>query len=197
MPACKECGDYPAEKDLKDGVCKRCRALHVEPVDFRPITRNADKIVTRVMLGNPFSGGRKLWLTLGECKLFKPVERDSMRWRLDAYLPYGVTDFEHDSAHAVILPLLAVTHGSSLFGHLWFDAIIDPTDPEDFRVPDTSYNPMEHKDARQCDYDSCRDTPHIVVPEGFYIPPSNPKLFRKVAARPVVITIGATSDDEK
>lgn len=196
MPICKECGDWPAKKDLKDGVCKRCRALHIDPVDFRAITRNADKIVTRVLLGNHFSGGRKPWLTLGECKLFKPVERDSMRWQLDAYLTEGVTDFEHDSAHALILPLLAVTFGSSLGGHLWFDAIIDPTDPEDFRVPEAGYNPMEHEDAVQCQHPRCEKEPHIVVPEGFYVPPSNPKLFRKVMARPVVITIGAAHDEK-
>jgi hypothetical protein len=196
MPACKECGEYPFKKDLKDGICKKCLAKRVEPVDLRAITRNSDKIITRIYVCDSFHTRQQRWITLGECKLMRPVERSPMRWLLAAYLTDGVTDFEHDSAYALRLPLLALHFDMWEMGQAWFYAIIDPNDPDEFHVPPPGYNPMEHKEARLCKEGHCKKEPHIIVPEDFYTPPHDAKLYRKVACRPVLITIGVAHEKE-
>ena len=197
MPACKECGDYPAKKDLKDGVCKKCLAKRADLVDLRAITRNSDKLTTRIYLCDEFHTGQRLWMTLGECKLMRPIERSPMRWWLAAYLTGGATDFEHDSAYALRLPLLALHFDMWEMGQAWFYAIIDPNDADAFRVPPPGYNPMGHKESYTCEEGHCKKEPHIVVPEGLYVPPHDPKLYSKVACRPVLITIGVTHEKEK
>jgi hypothetical protein len=195
MPACKECGDYPAKKDLEDGICKKCRDKRVEPVDLRPITRHTDKVVTRVYLCDEFGNHQRVWLTMGQCKLMRPIPRNQMRWWLGAHLD-GATDFEHDSAYALRLPLLGLSFEMLEMGMAWFHAIVDPNNSDDFCVPPPGYNPMEHEEAYFCEEGHCKKNPHIIVPEGFFVPPRNPELHAKVACRHVLITVGIAYPEE-
>ena len=166
----------------------------VELVDLRGITRHTDKVVTSVYITeSPWSSTRCHWLCCGEPKI--RIDRTSgldtvKRYTLSAYLSGGATDCEHDSAHAFSLPLLALEFDGLELGRVFFGAIVDPTDPDDFRVPDPGYNPMEHPDAEMCTTGPCAKDPHIIVPEHLYLPPINRKLFRKVAGKQVQITFG-------
>jgi hypothetical protein len=200
MPTCKECHEFVSAircEQLKDGVCAKCMAKRVEPVDLRPITRYTDKVVTRVYLCDEFGHHQRVWITLGQCKLMRPIERNNMRWWLGAYLTEGVTDFEHDSAYALRLPLLALSFEMLEMGMAWFHAIIDPNNADDFCVPPPGYNPMEHTEAYDCE--ECRKRkgaePHMIVPENFFVPPRDPKLHAKVACRHVLITIGVVHEE--
>lgn len=168
----------------------------VELLDLRSITRHSDKVETRVqVVESPWEDKRHDWIVCGEPKL--RVQRPGglgtvPTCTLSAYLSEGVTDCEHDSAHAFSLPLIGLHFDSLEMGRVWLGAVVHPFDMEAFNVPDPGYNPMEHPDATMCD--SERHEPHIIVPMGFYVPPVNRKLFRKVAGRQVQICFGTKYD---
>lgn len=170
----------------------------VELLDLRSITRHSDKVETRVQIvESPWEGKRHNWIICGETRL--RVDRPSglgtvPTCTLSAYLSEGVTDCEHDSAHAFSLPLIGLHFDGIEMGRVWLGAIVNPHDADSFHVPDPGYNPMEHPDAMLCEYEQCE--PHIIVPQGFYVPPTNHKLFHKVAGRQVQICFGTKYDKD-
>lgn len=162
--------------------------------DLRAITRDADKCRTTVAL---YLDGytRTPWLRFGQAQLSSQSERHTGRSRLEARMTAGVTDFEHDSAYALRLPLIGVQFDGLLVRYhtTFLIGWIDPDAEEDFRVPGPSYDPAKLQDAHRCrDVRCLKDNPdgHIIVPEGYYVPPHNPKLYKLVAGKRVEIAIG-------
>src|SRR3989344_2568669 len=106
---------------------------NLEFTDLSNITRYSDKARTVVTIQPDFRGFNEAfkWLEFGQAQL---RNEGRICW-LGAYLTEGVSDFEHDSAHALRLPLIGLQ-----FEHLWyqnthFKAWVDPNNPDDFRVP--------------------------------------------------------------
>jgi hypothetical protein len=166
-------------------------------VDLRPITRESDRYQTVVRIYR--DGFRhKRWIVLGQAALERRGDGfdKPLRWDFEAYLTEGVTDFEHDSARAIRIPLIAVEFKHVWYGHAEFNAVIDPMNGRGFHVPPPGYNPMELPETRQCTHPECKDEPHLVVPEGHYVPPTNEELFKKVAGRYVQIIFGVPRKEE-
>lgn len=160
----------------------------LEYTNLNDITRNSDVAITLVTIQPDYRKFREAfrWLEFGEAEL----RNDERICWLDARLTAGVTDFEHDSAHALRLPLIGLT-----FQHLWyqnayFKAWVNPNDPDGFRVPRAGYNPMKLPDAYTCESDYCKEEPHIVVPEGYYCPPYDEELYEAVRGAELEIIIG-------
>jgi len=178
----------------------------VAETDLRNITRRSDRLKTVVRIHLNWETKRD-WLVLGETQI--RAQKDGGgdgRWRLEAYLGKGVTDFEHDSAYAVRLPLiglqlgpLAVSyHRTELFA--WVDPNEDPAFSPDFRVPRPGYNPMTHPDIHVCKTKGClEDNPkgHIIVPQGFYVPPFDAELYEAVRGKKVEISIGPVYEKDE
>ena len=103
---------------------------------------------------------------------------------LKAYLTEGTTDFEHDSAYALCLPLVGVSLERVLYHRTMVRAWVS-SDPEYFRVPASSDYSLE---AEDCEAEWCRSRPHKTVPEGLYSgAPFDEELFRKVRGLRVMI----------
>jgi hypothetical protein len=168
--------------------------------DLRDISRESDVCSTIVRLSLDWdrdSPRRPVidWLKFGQANLRR--HNDSShdgRYSIEAYLKEGVTDFEHDSAYALRLPLVGVQlaslpvlyHNTILVG--WVDSAHDEG-YEEFHVPRPGYNPMEHPKAVTCEDEHCAEK-HIIVPEGFYVPPFDLELFNFVRGKRVEIIIG-------
>jgi len=199
--------DYPGDKGLKslvdaldkaNDVIERLRGkpFDLQTTDLRSITRRSDTCVTTVCLRRSYKDRDFKWLVLGEAHL---TSRDggNKGWNLKAYLTSGVTDFEHDSAHALDLPLIGVQLDSVYYHSTHITGYIDPEmDSSSFRVPLPGYNPMKHEDAIECNDDRCEKDPHIIVPEGLYTPPFNRGLFDAVRGKRVEIHIGPVTPKE-
>ena len=170
--------------------------------DLRSITRDSERCLTTVILHADWET-RVTWLEFGQASLHRQKEsRHDGRWRLEAYLTEGVTDFEHDSAYALKLPLIGLqlndlaVHYHSTHLVAW----VDPEDSDNFRVPDPGYNPAKHKDAYVCKDKRCLDERkkgHIIIPEGFYVPPVNQELYKLVRGKRVEIRIGPTFKEKE
>lgn len=158
--------------------------MMIEEVDLSSITRDSDKVYTKVLLARSRDDWEiRKWLRFGQAQL--RMEEHSC-W-ISAYLASGVTDFEHDSAYALKLPLIGVKYKYTMWHDSHFEAWIDPNSEDDFRIPPVGYNPMAREDIHICE--NC-EKPHIIVPEGCYLPPVNKNLFEKVKGRRVEIVIG-------
>lgn len=171
----------------------------VETVDLRSITRRSDKCLTTVMLQLTWDEREKVkWLVFGEAHIQK-FERKG-QYLLKAYLPAGVTDFEHDSAYAFRLPLMGLEMDELFLSYhqTRLRAIVDPNNSDDFRVPRPGYDPLKMEGTHTCKaYDQCKEKPHLIVPEGFYAgPPFDRKLFELVRGKRVEIIVGQPHDEE-
>lgn len=126
------------------------------------------------------------WLTFGAANL---QDRKSGTWSLDARFGYGVTDFEHDSAYILSLPLIGLALGGlGVYLHeAHFIAWVDPNDFEGFHVPRPGYDPRKHKDTEICQ--ECEEK-HSVLPEGFFTPKPDRDLWNLVRGKKVEISIG-------
>jgi len=158
----------------------------IEKVDFRSITRDADKCLTKVYIymGHKWEGHEAMqeWLTFGSCYL---RNEDSLCW-LAAYMNYGITDFEHDSAYALRLPLIGLKF-LRVFNHAThLEAYVDPDNASEFCVPSPGYNPTMLKEAYECP--DCKEH-HMIVPEGYYVPPFNEELYNIVRGKKLDICI--------
>lgn len=161
-------------------------AEHVPLLDLNRITRSSDLCRTVVDL-RLTDYRRHPWIECGESEI--RTTHDS-RHVLSAHLGEGATDFEEDSPDAFRLQLIGLRL-EYVSGHTaWFEANIDPTEEDAFRVPSSDYDPVRHPDTVKCQTDSCRPVGHPIVPEGLYVPPPNPKLFERVAGAHVTIRIG-------
>jgi len=158
--------------------------------DLRSITRRSKLCLTRVFVDTP-SKEHVPWLVLGESRVETQRERHDGSWRLSAFLGGGVTDVEEDSAYALRLPLVGlfferVSYQSS---HLtaWVDPNAGPTGFERFHVPRPGYDPAKLPNAWMCE--TCKPS-HPIVPEGYYVPPFDPELYRIVRGARVEIEVG-------
>lgn len=168
---------------------------HVPLTDLRSITRRSAECETTVTIVGPYDNFRHPWLRWGEANL-RDFGGEGGRRKdvlLTAYLD-NATDFEHDSAHALQLPLIGWTFDSMRYHAVRFSAWVLPTlDPswDQFRVPGPGYNPLAHPETIDCDNENCIGPggPHRIVPEGFYIAPHNPELYERVRGQQVLVTI--------
>lgn len=173
--------------------------MDLKETDLRSITRDSDTCVTSVVVdlgydekGHPL---KVTWLVSGQSQL-QPIDSSLSirRWLLTSYMS-NATDFEHDSAYAFRLPLVAVELKAVWYHNAHFTALIQPYDEEDFHVPLPGYNPLEHPDTEKCD--RCTgEQAHLIVPEGFYVPPFEKELFKLVAGRPVEVSIGPVRKEQ-
>lgn len=169
----------------------------LEKTDIRGITRMSDRMLTTVELGHR-QEKRIEWLILGQCQV--NYNEPTKTWALEARMTSGVTDFEHDSAYALRLPLIGLTfeavyyHQTKL--NAWVDPEFDRHEGDNFRVPLPGYNPMEHPRATKCKDSHCESKGHVIIPEGFWLPPFNKALFDAVRGRQVTISIGPVFKDE-
>jgi hypothetical protein len=156
--------------------------------DFRSITRRANRLVTTVNLHVHFE--KFPWLIFGQCDF--QYHESLKQWLLKAYLPEGVTDPEHDSAYAFRLPLVGLQFSGLWYHQSHFDAWVDPSGADDFRVPKTGYDPLKLADTQTCT--DC-DEKHLIVPEGHYVPPFDPDLFKMVGGKRVEIVVGFVEEE--
>jgi hypothetical protein len=163
----------------------------IEENDLRSITRESERCLTVVTLHLNWEK-RVTWLKLGQVQLRHQRDSHDGRWRLEAYLPAGVTDFEHDSAYLIKLPLIGVVFEGIDYHQTKLIAWVDSSEPRDFHVPLPGYNPMEHPKAFVCDEKDggyrCK-TPHKIIPEDLYVPPFNRELFDAVKGKKVEILV--------
>lgn len=170
--------------------------MKIEPTDLRSITRHPDRCLTTVSLQVDWKTKLE-WLRFGEANIQYFEKRKT--WSLKAYLPAGATDFEHDSAHALQLPLIGLQFGDLTIHYhtIFLVAWVDPNEFDGFRIPRPGYDPMNLPGATKCNSKECRKTPHIIVPEGHYAgPPKDLELFRAVAGKRVEICIGPVFPEE-
>jgi len=188
----------PKKEEQKTGPYSECPNCEYEfqrsaaqqgivETDLTSITRSADKVKTVVYLCDEFGHRELKWLVFGECCLLPARENQRpTRWLLQAYLGHGATDWEHDSAYALRVPLTALDMQMVMGSNVMLGAVIDGRNPDDFRVPPPDYNPIAAGEV--CDSDSC-ERKHIIVPEGCYLPAPNLKLLPEVMGRQVEISI--------
>lgn len=186
--------DAASPKDLLPEESHQWRIPPPPPfqaLDFRPITRKPEvsRCIVEVDFGYPY--GRVRWLTAGQVDLSAPNERGIST--LKAYLPAGVTDFEHDSSYAFSFDLVGLQFDHTWYGMSNFKGFLH-ADLESFRVPDGDYNPMEHPDSWMCT--TCAES-HPMLPDGFFTPKTseqNKKLFMMLLGKPLRISIGPTRE---
>lgn len=167
------------------------RAAFPTKMDLRPFTRPG--MVTAVMFEEP--GERREWFTAGRADL-----RQEAMGGTELLIRYagGVTDFEHDLAFALRLPLIGLKFETCYNGAVEFSAWVDPRNERGFRVPAVPVDPAALPGTVMCDNEQCGN-PHPIVPEGWYAPPHDPALFAQVAGRRVKIVMYAPDpkDDEE
>ena len=172
----------------------------LQMTDLRQISRGSRRCRTKVYLTDGFGRDRQnLWLDFGEAKLQKRGNGNQpSSWCLSSYLAEGATDREEDSAFALSFHVMALELAMVMGHHVVFEAIVDPTQGDSFRVPRPGYNPLLHPDTIICQNEACLKHPHgahPIVPEGFYTPPHDHELFEAVRCRPIEIHIITLGDD--
>jgi len=183
---------------LRSNAVIKPPSIQVQETDLREVTRHSDLCLTVVSIQTVSwdRNSRVKWLVCGQSRLCPQNDRPDGRWKLEAYLPSGVTDFEHDSAYAFRLPLIGVQFEGVSYGQTTVLAWIDPNeDPElgmsDFHVPRPGYNPMKLPGATLCkakDHGyTCHKKPHMIVPEKHYVPPTDKDLYEAVKGKRVEI----------
>ncbi len=167
----------------------------VELTDLRSITRNSKHCRTTVTI-QPVSwdsSHRIKWLVFGEMQL-QHMEKTE-EWTLAARMTSGITDFEHDSAHAFKLPLVGLVFESYIdYSNVVMNAWIHPDSDDRFRVPRPGYDPTKLRDARLCSGKpgECKfpGKAHMIVPEGCYAgPPHDLELYNRVRGKRVEIRL--------
>jgi len=158
-----------------------------EALDLRPLSYRSDRVTTTINL--VIDGTRHAWITLGEVSLTKSESQPY--WMLESAL-LNATDSSHDAARILRMPLVGVTLHMITWGSTWIHGWINGARPRDFRVPEVHYNPIVLRDTVTCR--RCKDDPHVMVPEGYYVPPVNEALFDRVRGHEVQIIISPTKD---
>jgi hypothetical protein len=191
----------------------------VKETDLRSITRDSKRFVCHVTIdlgwtrsGHPW---KLQWLTMGQAQIHSQRDNNDGRWRLEAHLKDNACDFEHDTAYAVRLPLIGLQLGPLAvhYSRTHLTAWVDPDAGDEtgrhseFHVPRPGYNPMEHPEASRCEgiYNETKEQwckwndgkPHVIVPEGFYVPPFDKELYDAVRGKRVEIVIGPAFEDDE
>lgn len=158
--------------------------MTIKFTDLRDITRSSDitKTIIGIYMGTKWEGSGP-WLVFGACE----VRNEENICRISAYLDYDITDPEHDSAYALRLPLIGLEFINVCDNYTHLKAYVDPNNEREFHVPNPGYNPTILEDSYKCT--DCEE-PHIIVPEGYYVPPVNKELYEKARGRKVGIRIG-------
>jgi hypothetical protein len=166
-------------------------------LDLRSITRHTDRCRTCVTLYWDWDT-RFEWIICGEVGIRQHEGHHDFYGgtsQLTSYLDKGATDFSHDSAYARSLPLIGLTMDSIHYHqtrlHAWINPNEDITDggSSEFRVPEPGYDPTKLEGAFECEDEHC-EKKHIIVPEGFYFPPHNAKMYDLVKGKKIEIMIG-------
>jgi len=158
-----------------------------ELTDLTGITRDSDSCLTRVFISDKYGMNRMEWLRFGQASM-NDHDRRKMTI-LKSYLD-GATDFEHDSAYALQLPIIGVYFDSLFYHTVTFGGWIAPDAGGSFaffHVPRPGYDPRKHEDSVECS--DCKEK-HIIVPEGLYVPPFDPELYAAVRGCRVEVVIG-------
>lgn len=169
--------------------------------DFRSISRESDRVFTKVhLLLDPYERNEYLWIHAGQGNLDRFDDRTGCH-TLRVYLGRGATDFEHDSAYVLQLPIFGVT-----FKHVWYNSVeligFIPPDMrrDDFKVPAAGYDPFEHPETEMCDpdpeYHGADHKPHPIVPQGMYVPQGSKEQWQLVRGKRVRIVFGPVRKDE-
>ena len=144
-------------------------------LDLRPLSRDADRVQGQIRVQHDYQW--KDWVLCGPLKMWP---RDD-RWDVRCYM-LNHTDREHDSAYVLWLELVGVQLSHLHYGRVAITGYLSASDPDSFRVPSPSYNPL--KDAVPCE--SCKgEDAHLVVER--FTPALNEDLFIKMAGRKVEI----------
>jgi hypothetical protein len=138
-------------------------------------------------------GKQEKWIEVTNVYLTK---RNSLRfpdvYTLHAYVSNNVTDVEHDTPCAFQIPLIGLRLSGIIAGSVTIEAFIEPLnygqafENDDFRVPKKGWDQM--KEAIPCSWENCKGK-HLVVPEGYYIPPHNRELHQEFSGRKITIHI--------
>lgn len=181
----------------------------IKETNLLSISRGTDKCRSCVEIEWDWET-RVTWLRFGEATLRTNDRRDG-KWNLEARMGHGATDPEHDSAFVLRLPLIGVEFEWADWHMFRFHGYVDPSlDPNDkhngFHVPRPGYDPTKHPKAEKCSgkYDGKKNyckwgdgEEHIIVPEGFYVPPLDAELYKLVAGKRVTLIMGKAPDDEE
>lgn len=163
--------------------------------DLSSITRNPKKYFGCITIDD-----REPWLLFGEANI-RVDGRESTAW-IEAHLSGNACDAEHDTAWAFKLPVIGLSLGKMgvHYSKTYFNAWVDPDAERYFHVPRPGYNPMKHPKASICDgvYDIkkhkyCKwndKKKHVIIPEGFYVPPFDRELYEAVKGKRIEIVIG-------
>lgn len=165
-------------------------------LDLRPISAEADRMITTVTIEDFDIGGRARhdWLTFGEASL-ATVPRNGhtlQGWQLKGWIARHATDESHDAAQIIRLPLIGVTLSMVHQHRTWIEALIDPSLDErsaktEFRVPPPGWDPF----AKGITCKACRDKERKGHPITPYLPPHDPKLWALMRGKRVSILMGA------
>ena len=161
----------------------------IEELDLRGVTSGGLECLIELSDGY---GRRKPWIKCWSLAIRGPSGDRNLWW--DAESKLEVYDFEHDLCKAFTLPLLGVTFKGSYWSRILFAAAIDPTRPDSFRVPAPGYDPGKTH-GKPCETCSGEE-PHLMVPEGFYLPDHDPELFAAVVGSQVEINLFAREPEE-
>jgi hypothetical protein len=192
-----------AERDARIAACP------VKETDLLSISRGTDKCRSYVTMEWDWET-QITWLKFGEATLRTNDRRDG-KWTLEARMGHGACDPEHDTAFALRLPLIGVEFEWADHHMFRFHGFVEPgLDPNDrhntFHVPPPGYDPTKHPKAETCNgkYDGKKNwckwgdgKKHIIVPEGFYVPPFDPELYKLVAGKRIQIMLGKSHDKDE
>lgn len=164
-------------------------------IDLTAISRSK-RVTTGVKIFDGYDGFP--WLKFGEFDLTY-VENKKFH-RLDARMGRGATDFEHDSAHVVILSIIGLELDLITYGFTTLVGWIDPSESlneerfHDFHVPPPGYDPTKLPGASTCK--RCKPH-HPIVPEGYFVPKFDPDLYRLVAGKRIEIATGPIESNDE
>jgi len=170
-----------------------------ELTDLKAITRNSDRCLTRIFISDKYGMNQREWLRFGQCQMDDHDRKKTTT--IKAYL-LNATDFEHDSAYALQLPVVGLYFDSLFYHTVTFGAWVAPDAGPDkdgrwasFHVPRPGYDPQQHEESKECS--DCHCDRHIIVPEEFYVPPFDNELYQAVRGCRVEIRVGPAEKEDK
>ena len=156
-------------------------------VDLTKVTRDSDKIRTQILIKTCRYKPATEWLVFGQMELRQDIYPNWIAARSDA------TDFEHDSIYILRLPIIGVRLSGVRYGKTFMEGYVHPHAEDDFHVPTSSdYDPEKEDGSMLCE--DCAE-PHIIVPEGFYVPKFNKELYEKVRGHQIMIVTGTPNEE--
>lgn len=191
--ACDRMAKEMAELE-KELASYKVSAKGIKPVNLDAISRRSDILFTHIrfedfdlqeVLTDTTQKPHRLlnWLEFGECRILN----ESRFCRIESPIRDGITDFEHDTCKVVCIGLVGLQYKFTSNHVSHFDACLTPN-PEDIQLHSPDFVP-EEAGGESCEYDHCADTPHLILPEGLYVPPMY-EFARVVAGKRVTITMG-------